>query len=644
MSKSILLSVSPNGENGMTLSDAFKKADRLFSEATSPLSIKIALAEGLYNQSQIQTLDAGNYPYPAHLSLYAKEGDAVFSSLRKLKSVDFTEHPDKNYVTYQLEKQADGSYPNLRAFYVNGKIVPISTTGEYKIAPPLAVDGEEYAPRQEKFNETHKLYVPYAALSEACMEALPGAEIHIRVEWEFKIYHIERADLEDRVIGPDGVDYRALYIRTEEMNGGNPTLTMCQRVFFICGTPAVLKKEGLYCYDRRTGTIYYTPSSPLSETEFAIGIADGLFSFTGLTSLSLHGLTFTGIEDAIVLGPGYYAPGQAGRWIGTFPDGFPHSGAVRVRGAGRVDITECVFHDLPCDGISMVGGQIGLENVTIANCEFKSIGASAIRIGVPYTNYVPTNCVKNLTITRNYIDNIGFTYENSCSVLATKVDGAKLTHNTILHSSYSAVSLGWKWDVADYAYGEQINLKNVEVAYNYICSFVMNMRDGGGVYTLGGNAGVDYTEFMNSLHHNVVIEDELTCPENGFFGSLYHDGASSHWHTYKNVVVHNPALCGTTGSFSARIYLQKCSGPVHTGSTEGQAAWHILCEDNYIACAKDFGEVYRSQRYDPVYASDMLDASRDLREKGTILFETEADLRAYPDALAIINGAGASAK
>ena len=226
-------------------------------------------------------------------------------------------------------------------------------------------------------------------------------------------------------------------------------------------------------------------------------------------------------------------------------------------------------------------------------------------------------------------------------MLATKVDGGRLTHNTILRSSYSAVSLGWKWDVADFGYGEQINLRNVEVAYNYICSFVMNMRDGGGVYTLGGNASVGYTEFMNSLHHNVVIEDELTCPENGFFGSLYHDGASSHWHTYQNVVVHNPALFGTTGSFSARIYLQKCAAPSGTASVAGQAAWHILCEDNYIACAENFGEVYRSQRVDPVHASDMLDATRDLRERGTVLFETEDALRADPNAAAIIAGAGA---
>ncbi len=163
--------------------------------------------------------------------------------------------------------------------------------------------------------------------------------------------------------------------------GGNPTLSMYSRVFFICGTPAVLTKPGLYCYDRHTGTIYYTPDKRSGDTEFAIGIADGLLPFASFASLSLHGLTFTGIEDAVVREVGYYAPGQA--------------------------------------------------------------------------------------------------------------------------------------------------------------------------------------------------------------------------------------------------------------------AWHILCEDNYIACAKDFGEVYRSQRVDPVYASDMLDVTRDLCEKGTVLFATEDALRADPDAAAVIAGAGA---
>ncbi len=178
-------------------------------------------------------------------------------------------------------------------------------------------------------------------------------------------------------------------------------------------------------------------------------------------------------------------------------------------------------------------------------------------MGRPITDNPTENRMRNLQIVNNYLDNIGFTYENSCSILVTKVKDGRINHNTILRSSYTAISLGWKWNVADWEYGADVNLDNVEVAYNYIQAFLMRMRDGGGIYTLGGNATVKHAAFMNTLHDNYVIEDELTCPENGFFGSLYHDGASSHWHTYNNIVIHNPARTGSTGSFSARKELKK---------------------------------------------------------------------------------------
>lgn len=144
---------------------------------------------------------------------------------------------------------------------------------------------------------------------------------------------------------------------------------------------------------------------------------------------------------------------------------------------------------------------------------------------------------------------------------------------------------------------------------------------------------------MNILHDNYVIEDELTCPENGFFGSLYHDGASSNWHTYNNIVIHNPALNGTTSSYSARIYLQM-GWPVHTASVAGQATRHILCENNYICCCKNFGEAYRSQAVGPEHASDMPDETRDVREKNTHMLKSAKELKKYLEAVRIMNFSG----
>ena len=311
-----------------------------------------------------------------------------------------------------------------------------------------------------------------------------------------------------------------------------------------------------------------------------------------------------------------------------FPELFPHAGAVRVKNCGGFEVDGCTFTDLPCDAISMVGK---LLNVSIRNSRFTHIGATAIRMGRPLTAYSDENTARNLCIENNYLEDIGFTYENCCAILVTKAQGARIQHNTILRTSYTSISVGWKWDVGTWEYGEQVNLENVDIGYNFIQSFLTNMRDGGAIYTLGGNVDVKFGAFLNVLHDNVVVEDELTCPENGFFGSLYHDGASSNWYTHDNVVIHNPAR----SHHSARIYLQ---GAPYPGSTEQQSTWHILCENNFIVGCRDFRSLFASG--DPEGALDRMDVLRDLHQKDTHLIPSVRALKKNPTAARILTNAG----
>ena len=415
--------------------------------------------------------------------------------------------------------------------------------------------------------------------------------------------------------------------------GGNGCLHLAPRACFIAGTTSVLTVPGQYAYERVGGRLYYYPETDITSCHFGIGMQTGLVDLRNFHAVTLRDLTFTGTEDDILTQTGYYAADQAGWWrdgLHMFPEGFPHAGAVRVRNCGGFEADGCTFTDLPCDGISMVGK---LCNVTIRNNRFTRIGASAIRIGRPVQKYADENTVYNLCIENNHLENIGFTYENSCSILITKARGARIHRNTVLRSSYTAISVGWKWDVGTWEYGDEVNLENVDIGYNFIRSFLTNMRDGGGIYTLGGNVDVKFSSFMNTLHDNVIVEDELTCPENGFFGSLYHDGASSNWYTHDNVVIHNPDR-----THSARIYLQ---GAPYPGSTEDQSTWHILCENNYIVGCKDLGAVYAAG--DREQALDRLDVLRDLRQKDTHLLRSVKELRKDPTAARILTNAGCHA-
>ncbi len=608
-------------------SEGLNKAHKYLAQ-NGDAEVTLALSGGHYTLTEMISWDAAEWTGKKRLRILGGGRRGVtLSALRDLPADRFLPVEGKPYYVCQLDKQADGSYPNLRTLYVNGRIADISRTAEHRTAPAF----EGYTPNQGNWEQEyrHRLYIPLTAVEEAGVENCRGAELHLRVEWEFKIYHIDHIDLDDRV-EQNGQTYVAAQLRSDETKGGNPVLHIAPRAFFIAGTTSVLTTPGRYAYERARGLLYYYPEQDISNCRFALGAQTGLLSLRNFDSVTLRGLTFTGVEDDILTQTGYYAADQAGWWrdgLHMFPEGFPHAGAVRVQNCGGFEVDGCTFTDLPCDGISMVGK---LCNVTIRGCRFTRIGASAIRIGRPLGNYSDENTARNLCIENNYLHDIGFTYENSCSIIVTKVQGARIHHNTILRSSYTAISVGWKWDVGTWEYGEQVNLENVDIGYNFIQSFLMNMRDGGGIYTLGGNVDVKCPAFLNVLHDNVVVEDELTCPENGFFGSLYHDGASSNWYTHDNVVIHNPARTA-----SVRIYLQ---GAPYPGSTELQSTWHILCESNYVVGCQHLGEVYGAG--DTERALDRLDVLRDLHEKNTHLLRTVKALKKDPTAARILANAG----
>ncbi|MBQ7922139.1 MAG: right-handed parallel beta-helix repeat-containing protein [Clostridia bacterium] len=600
-----------------------------FLEKSGDREVTLVLGGGQYSMEKTLVLDAAAWSGKKRIRMIGGERiKTVFTSLQSIPTEKFIPVAGTPYIVCQLDKDADGNYPNLRSFYVNGKLADISRTTEHRTCPPIMVDGEKkYSIGQKLFSETHKIYVPKAAIDEAGYENCEGAEFHIRVEWEFKLYHISRVDLDDSFTDDTGNVYVALYTPASEVVSGN-NLSMNKRVFFIANSPAVLTKPGQYAYSRITGKLYYYPAGNAEDCSFGYGALTNLFTLKNFDMLSFESVTFTGIEDAILTEIGYYSAGQAGMWEEKYPENiFPHAGAVKIINANGLRMEKCVFTDLPCDGLSMVGI---LKNTYITGCRFTNIGATALRIGRPFRSDVShweTDKIENLFIENNFVDNTGFTYENCCALIITKGRNIQIKHNTILHSSYTAISVGWDWGMVPWNYGENVNLENVEIAYNYIKSFMTNMRDGGGIYTLGGNVVNTHAAFMNTCHDNYIIEDELTCPEDGFFSSIYHDGASSNWYTANNIIIHNPARTN-----SRRLYLQVIY--------DGQDTWHILCDNNYIVGCKDHAEVFGGVNAETKEMWSLLDENRFLREKDTHIVPSMRVLRKNPEAVRIMEFSG----
>ena len=67
---------------------------------------------------------------------------------------------------------------------------------------------------------------------------------------------------------------------------------------------------------------------------------------------------------------------------------------------------------------------------------------------------------------------------------------------------------------------------------------MMELGDGGALYTLGGNASKEEHRLFNWAHDNYWLCSNVTGDgEAHFFSANYHDGSSTNWETYNTVVV-----------------------------------------------------------------------------------------------------------
>ena len=229
-----------------TFSEGLIKAHKYLS-ANGDVEVTLALGGGHYTMTDMVTWDAAEWVGKKCLRILGSgRKKPTLSALREIPTESFAAVPGKPYYVFRMDKSDDGSYPNLRTLYVNGRIAEISRTAEHRTCPAF----EGYAPAQSNWETEyrHRLYIPLAAVEEAGEENCRGAEFHLRVEWEFKIYHIDHVDMDDR-IERDGQTYVAVQLRTDEEKGGNGCLHLAPRSFFISNTTSVLTTPGRYAYE-----------------------------------------------------------------------------------------------------------------------------------------------------------------------------------------------------------------------------------------------------------------------------------------------------------------------------------------------------------------------------------------------------------
>ena len=157
-------------------------------------------------------------------------------------------------------------------------------------------------------------------------------------------------------------------------------------------------------------------------------------------------------------------------------------------------VSHCIFDNLGCEGINMKGR---LEYIVVEYNRFFDIGSTALRMADKNANWNETTGLLNVEIMENYFNNSAWSIRQAPATQFGSAKNFQMGYNTITYCSYTAISIGWRWSSAEWDFGEKVNLENVEIYNNYIAHFMTDEKDGGAIYTLGGNAYPGYEEYFS---------------------------------------------------------------------------------------------------------------------------------------------------
>ncbi len=573
----------------------FKTAGRAFDAARAalatkkPADITLQFKKGAYTTMTPLSLSGKDITAEEYSVTLRGEKGAAIRGTYDIPARLFQKVEGKEYYAYSLPadiRDADGKPPVSCAVFFDGDTRD-NAASEYSVTdyneePFTDENGKTYFSvfiKEDLLSDM--LGAPRESDGKPSLLCNPRMELAIVLSWYFSIVRVVGIDYAHsfgteaegchdgyialRLADPDGDQFYRNPHYVGKIGDGK------HRRFRLYGNLAFLHKAGQYYYDDDAGVIYYYPKADddMEGGMIGLGICDKLVVFEDMKNITVEGLRLGGTNSNVTKVQGLLT-GQSGG-MRFRKSNWCNDSAVYAHNVENFTVRNCQVSDVYYDAIAMDGD---LTDITIEGCQFKNVGASSICVLAP-------NCdrpTRNLKIENNYSINSGYVFNNCCGIMISHVDGLSLCHNSIIDSSYSAISVGWTWGLRnDTPESPSANVKNAEIAYNYIENPMIRCFDGGSIYINGGSLDVyKYKYYMNSMHHNFAYcgtphKGREKCMETST--CLYHDEGTSHWHTHSNVVWADEE---TLSRFSY-VSLQNC----------GCGVRHILVENNYFLNIKD---------------------------------------------------------
>lgn len=350
-----------------------------------------------------------------------------------------------------------------------------------------------------------------------------------------------------------------------------------------------LDEPGEFYVDTAAQTVYYKPRSG-EDMSTATVQAPTLQTLVDVKGGSLdtpaHDLRFSGITfaqttwtEATVNG---LLNGQGGNY-NISADASNHQyvdrppAGVQVADADRVSFTGNTFTQMGATALDL---SHGVHDSSATGNIVYDIAGNGIMVGKfsdPTVEYHtvynppaspagedPREVVKNVTVNDNLITRIGEDYLGTAGINAGFVNSTTINHNDITDAPWAGISLGWGWQSAANAEGDN------NISYNRIGNVVNRLCDTAGIYHLSNDPGT----VINGNYVHDVVRTPTAC--GSAVSGLYMDEGSNNMTLSNNVLSHtdgfinqnaNGSTMTLTGNATTGTSVMKASGlePAYQG-------------------------------------------------------------------------------
>lgn len=539
-----------------TIEGAIARVNELNSERQR--DITVFLESGEYILDETITLDesfSGSDEYGVHFKSLTPSEPAVISGGYDVKDWSDTDG-DGIYMA-----QLPDSITDVRQLYIDEQPAQRARSDKYYFADNRWDNEENNTDSSGKSTgytedgfDTYNSEFPRLNKPE-------DAELAYLILWT-----VQRLPVEDIVYNED--TGRAL-IKMEQPYYSNAITMYCDggiqptigQRFTVENDLTLLDEAGEFYFDKDTKLIYYMPFSEEDMTKVRTVVAktEQLISMVGSSDTAkIKNITFDDIKFRY---GGYYTKVNA-------------EGAVSFQAENLANAAAGLNHNPVSTGKGRtLESQITVENaegIEFNNCDIACMGSSALKLGTAVTDSSVTGCVftdigggalsvgtwegartiaESILIKNNVISRIGLDFMFCPALTIYYAKNVSVLHNTIAHTPYSGISVGWGW-AYDYGTkyltdenGEKVKDENGDevivkdytnpstsnklgvgghnISYNRIYDISRTVVDGGHVYNLG---------FMTESH---VTNNYLT--DSPDFAGVYLDSGASNVKIKNNV-------------------------------------------------------------------------------------------------------------